>query len=134
MPHFIVEYSANIEDELDLPAFLPKIRDKAVETGVFPLGGVRVRAARRDHYVVADGAPENAFVHVTARLREGRPFEVRKKAGNDIFQVICDYLQPIFDSRPLGISFEMQEIDMDFNFKKNNLHARMREKYPEKNL
>ncbi len=128
MPHFIVEYSANIEQELDLPEFLAKIRDVAVETGLFPLGGIRVRAARRDHYVIADGDPENGFVHIVARLRAGRPFDLRKQAGHQIFGVICDHLQSLYNRRPFAISFEMQEIDMDFNFKKNNLHERLEHK------
>ncbi len=49
MPHLIVEYSANIEEDLQLPELLTRLRDCAVATGVFPLGGIRLRGARRDH-------------------------------------------------------------------------------------
>ncbi|MDB5094494.1 MAG: hypothetical protein JWO85_2595, partial [Candidatus Eremiobacteraeota bacterium] len=31
-------------------------------------------------------------------------------------------LQPAFDATPLGISLDVQEIDPELSFKKNNLH------------
>ena len=40
MPHLIVEYSANIEEDLRLPELLSSLRDCAVASGVFPLGGL----------------------------------------------------------------------------------------------
>ena len=37
MPHLILEYSANIESELDLPGLMEKLRDAVVESGVIVL-------------------------------------------------------------------------------------------------
>ena len=54
MPHLIVEYSANIEDQIALDALLDKLHTCAAGTGVFPLGGLRVRARRADAYRIAD--------------------------------------------------------------------------------
>jgi 5-carboxymethyl-2-hydroxymuconate isomerase len=31
-------------------------------------------------------------------------------------------MQPLFASTPLGLSVEMQELDPELSFKKNNLH------------
>ncbi|HVS22711.1 MAG TPA: hypothetical protein VMU03_03215, partial [Gammaproteobacteria bacterium] len=53
LPHLIVEYSANIEREIALDELLDKLHARALETGVFPLGGLRVRAHRADHYRIA---------------------------------------------------------------------------------
>jgi len=122
VPHFIVEYSGNLAGEIDTPVLFRKLHVAAAATGVFPLGGIRSRAARRDEYRVADGHPENAFVHVVLRIGHGRDAETRKEAGEKLFAVICDHLAPIFDRRPLSISFEMQELDPVLNFKKNNIH------------
>ncbi|MYK28467.1 MAG: 5-carboxymethyl-2-hydroxymuconate isomerase, partial [Gammaproteobacteria bacterium] len=72
MPHLVVEYSANLESRLELEALMAKLRDVAVAGGVFPLAGIRVRAARRDRYLIADGDPAHGFVHVMARIGEGR--------------------------------------------------------------
>ena len=125
MPHFIVEYSANIRDEIDSVRLFHKLRDAAVETGVFPLGGIRFRAVCCEEYLVADGDPENAFVHMTAKIGHGRPLDVRRGAAERLFKVMTDHLQPLFDSRPLAISFELAELHPDLSFKQNNIHQRL---------
>lgn len=122
MAHFIVEYSANLAGELDMPALLRDLGAAVEETGVFPLGGVRFRAVRCEDYLIADGDPANAFVHMTCRMGHGRPIEVRREAGTKIFDAMCRSLAPIFERRPLGISFEMVELHQELNFKKNNIH------------
>ena len=123
MPHLIVEYSANLENDVDIGALLGALHAAAIKTGVFPLGGCRTRAARRDHYVISNDAPENAFVHVIARVGAGRSVETRQKAGNQIFETLTDQLSGVYERRPIGISFEIVEIDPGCTWKKNNLHA-----------
>ena len=53
MPHFTIEYSANLDGRLDIGAVCEVVRKAAVETGIFPLGGIRVRAIRCEHYAIA---------------------------------------------------------------------------------
>ncbi len=125
MPHLIVEYSSNLEAQMDLDGLMTKLRDRAVATGVFPLGGIRVRGERRDRYLVADGAPGNGFVHLTARIGHGRDAETRRAAAAALFEVLSNHMQPIFDERGLGLSFEMVEVDPLTSLKKNNLHDRL---------
>ncbi len=122
MPHIVLEYSANLSAQLDFGAFLESLRDSALATGVFPLGGIRVRAYQAGHYLIADGHPDNAFVHITLRVGHGRGLETRKRACEAIFATACEFLQPLYDRLPLGISLEMQEIDAVLTAKKNNLH------------
>jgi 5-carboxymethyl-2-hydroxymuconate isomerase len=121
MPHFIVEYSGNLEKQLDISGFVQVVHDAALATGVFPLKGIRTRAARRDHYRIADGHPDNAFIHLVARIGHGRTLEVRKSAGQAIFEAATAHLAPLSERMPLAVSFEIQEIDPDLNFKTNNL-------------
>ena len=121
MPHFVIEYTANIEEQLDLPRFIDTVHAAAIDTGIFPLKGTRTRAERRDHYKIADGHPDNAFVHVTACIGHGRTLAVKKAAGEALFAAITEYLKPLYDASPVGISFVMQEMDPDLNFKQNNL-------------
>lgn len=126
MPHLIVEYSANLEDDVDIGALLGALHAAAIKTGVFPLGGCRTRAARRDHYVVADDSPRNAFVHVIARIGAGRDVATKQAAGGQIFETLTDQLSGVYDRRPIGISFEIVEIDPDCTWKKNNLHEALK--------
>jgi 5-carboxymethyl-2-hydroxymuconate isomerase len=122
MPHALIEYSANLEAQLDFPRFLTALRDSALATGVFPIGGVRVRAYRADHYVIADGHPDNAFVHIMLRVGHGRDLATRKRACEAIFTTACAQLAELYERVPLGISLEMQEVDPVLTCKQNNLH------------
>lgn len=122
MPHFTIEYSANIKNSVSWPDLCEAIRSAAVETGVFPLGGIRVRAYACEAYAIADGAPEHAFVAMVLRLGQGRDPDTRKTAGERVFQALADHLAELSDQRPLAISFDMEEISSEFSFKKNTIH------------
>src|SRR6266446_6847767 len=84
MPHFTIEYSANLDARVDMGAAVEVVRKAAVETGIFPLGGIRVRAIRCEHYAIADGRPDFGFLDMVLRLGEGRDLATRKKAGEHI--------------------------------------------------
>jgi 5-carboxymethyl-2-hydroxymuconate isomerase len=122
LPHLLVEYSANIEPRLNLDGLLDKLHATAVETGVFPLGGLRIRAYPVKHYRVADKHPDNAFVHVTALIGHGRTLEVQQRAGEAVFATLKEHLDPLFRAGPLAISFYIQEAHPVLSYKHNNLH------------
>lgn len=122
LPHVLIEYSGNLDGQLDLPVFLGVLRDAALATGVFPLGGIRVRAYRADHYLIADGHPDNAFVHIMLRVGHGRDLHTRRQACEAIFATACRHLEPLYERIPLGLSLEMQEIDAVLTARQNNLH------------
>lgn len=122
MPHFILEYSSNLAGELDVPVLFRTLHKTAMDTGVFPLAGIRFRARRCDEYLIADGNPDNAFVHMELKLGHGRPTDVRRDVGEKLFAALCEFLDPVFHRRPLGISFEIGELPPDLSYKKNNMH------------
>jgi 5-carboxymethyl-2-hydroxymuconate isomerase len=120
--HIVIEYSAGLRGRLDMPAFLAAVHQAALATGVFPIGGIRTRAYEAEHYVIADGHPDNAFVHLSLNVGHGRDLETRKRACESIFDATCRHLASLFETLPLGISLEMQEIDPVLTYKQNNLH------------
>jgi len=122
MPHIRVEYSANLQDSIDVPGLLASLHKCAISTGVFPQGGTRTRAVRVDEYCIADGHPENGFVHVSVQMGHGRDLDTRKQVGEQLFAALTQFLGTTYIERPLGISLEIQELDPVLNFKKNNLH------------
>ncbi len=105
-----------------LDELLDKLHATALDTGVFPIGGLRVRAYRADRYRIADKHPDNAFVHVTAMIGHGRPLDVQQTAGAQLFATLTAHLEPLFERSPLGISLNIREFHPVLNFKKNNLH------------
>ena len=122
MPHLIVEYSANLEAVLDIPRLVAAVHAAALETGVFPIGGIRTRAERRDVYRVADGHADNGFIHVQARIGSGRAPELRQQAAEHIFAVVKAETARAFATCPLGLTFEIVELDPVGSLKHNNLH------------
>ena len=116
----------SIEDRIALDEMLDKLHACALKTGVFPLGGLRVRAHRTNAYRIADKAPENGFVHVTALIGHGRPLDVQQRAGEEIFATLTAHLDSLYAKSPLAISLNVQEFHPVLNFKKNNLHEHVK--------
>ena len=126
MPHFTLEYSANLDDRVDMAEVVEVVRKAAVETGIFPLGGIRVRAVRCEHYAIADGRKEFGFLDMVLRLGEGRDLAARKKAGEHIFKALSNYLDPVFANSKLALSFDMQINDKETSWKRNNIHEALK--------
>jgi len=122
MPHFTIEYSANLDDRIDMGAVVELVRNAAVQTGIFPLGGIRVRAIRCEHYAIADGRRDYSFLDMVLRLGEGRDLATRKKAGEHIFKALSSYLDPVFAKGKFALSFDMQINDKETSWKRNNIH------------
>jgi 5-carboxymethyl-2-hydroxymuconate isomerase len=122
MPHFTIEYSANLDAHVDMGAVVEVVRKAAVETGIFPLGGIRVRAIRCGHYAIADGGEKLGFLDMVLRLGEGRDLATRKKAGEHIFKALSGYLDPVFANSKFALSFDMQINDKETSWKRNNIH------------
>ena len=122
MPHFTIEYSANLDKRVDMAEVVEVVRKAAVETGIFPLGGIRVRAVKCDHYAIADGSKDSGFLDMVLRLGEGRDLAARKKAGEHIFKALSAHLDPVFARSKFALSFDMQINDKETSWKRNNIH------------
>jgi 5-carboxymethyl-2-hydroxymuconate isomerase len=124
MPHIIAEYSANLEDRLDVQALVADLHQAAIDSAVAEIVGIRSRAVRREHFRVADGHPANGFVHITARLRRGRTPELRKALGAALLAAADKRLQGVYPTHPIGLTVEVHEIDPDMTFRRNTLRER----------
>jgi 5-carboxymethyl-2-hydroxymuconate isomerase len=127
MPHFIVEYSANIESSVDMAQLCELIRATAEDIDTFPMPGIRVRAIKVDHYAIADGNPEHAYIDVSVRLRGGRALDVRKAATQTLFDAVRAFLEPTLAERSLALSFEMRDIDPELSPKCGSIREHLPE-------
>lgn len=128
MPHLTVEYSANLEGRADLGALCAALLETMLETGLFEIGAVRVRALRADHYAIADLLPENAFVDLNLRIGKGRSAEEKKRTGEALFATASRLLAPLFETPHFALSLEIREIDAELSWKKSAIHPRLRAK------
>ena len=126
MPHFTIEYSANLDSRLDIGAVCEVVRKAAAETGVFPVGGIRVRAIRCEHYAIADGRKDYGFLAMLLRLGEGRDLATRKTAGEHVFRALSGHLDPVFATSKFALSFDMQINDKETSWKRNNIHEALK--------
>lgn len=127
MPHISFEYSANLEQQVDLPAFCDHLRRAAIETGVFPLAGLRVRGIRCEHYSIADGGAQHGFIDLSIRLRGGRPQERKLQATEHVFAAATAFLQPHIDNHSFALSLEMRDIDPELSPKLNTIRDHIKE-------
>ncbi|ADZ70406.1 5-carboxymethyl-2-hydroxymuconate Delta-isomerase [Polymorphum gilvum] len=127
MPHLTVEYSGNLDGHLDMAAFCRALRQAILDTGLFELGAVRVRALRAEHFAIADLLPENAFVDMSFRVGTGRSEADRKAAGDRIFRVAEDFCAGLLASPHFALSLEIREINSSFSWKRNAMHPRLRD-------
>lgn len=121
MPHFHIEYSANIEDVIDVGKLCETLRATAVGIDAFPAAGVRVRATRVDHFAMADGHAKHGFIDLSIRLREGRSFEVKQDAITRIFSALKDYMAPAMEEHSIALSSEIRDINAELSPKFGNV-------------
>lgn len=132
MPHLSIEYSGHLDDLVDMAAFCRVLRDAAVDTGVFPLAGIRVRAMKADHEVIADGDPAYGFIDLSVRLRGGRDLATRKAATEQLFEAARRFLAPVIEQYPIALSLEMRDIDPELSPKLSTIRDHMTSTAPMK--
>lgn len=125
MPHQIIEYSGNLDSDLDIEELVRVLHETAVDIDVLPTGGIRTRAVRHEHFRIADGHADNSFINVTLRIAKGRTPEERKNAGQTLFATLQRFVESIYDSRPMALSLEIQEIDPESRWKQGNIRDYM---------
>ncbi|MEE2998814.1 MAG: 5-carboxymethyl-2-hydroxymuconate isomerase [Pseudomonadota bacterium] len=128
MPHIIIEYSENIEKQIRLKALIEEVYAAAIDTGVFPMGGLRIRAAKRQHYKIADGHPDNGFIHVELKIGPGRDETTKTSALKTIFSAVEEFLKPIHENGPLAMSAELNEFDPELRINRNNIRDYIEER------
>ena len=115
MPHVTIEYSSNLEDGVSVRRLVDELHKSVVDSGLFDLSAIRTRALPRAVYRIADGNPDNVFLHIIARIRAGRSVEDRKKLGNALLQTAKAALGA--NSRPIALGVEIHEIDPEMLFR-----------------
>ena len=124
MPHVVVEYSANLEADIAPQRLVEVVHDAVLAFPAFDAPGVRTRAARREHFLVAEGDPGNAFIAVTIRIGPGRDAATRKAASEAVMTALFYATADIYERRGLALSVEVTELDDAGMTRRNNLRDR----------
>ncbi len=124
MPHFVIEYTDNLEKETDIRPLLEKANTILInQNGLFPIAGIRSRAIKLDNYVIADGEEDYAFVHASLTVAAGRSEKDLQRVAEELFDMITDHFEEVIKDRYLALSLELNEFTRP-TLKKSNIHAR----------
>jgi len=96
-----------------MAAFCDRVRTAAIETGLFPPAGIRVRALRADYVSMADGNPDHGYIDLSIRLRAGRAADAKARATAHIFEAAQTFCADALAQTSLMLSIEMRDIDPD---------------------
>lgn len=127
MPHFIIEYTDNIKDEVAIQTLLKKVNNILISRNdIFPIGGIRLRAIELHDYFIADGSEDDAFVHAIFKIGAGRSEIDKQAVCDELFDVIKSHFQDLFAKRYLALSLELIEFSEAGTYKHNNIHSRFK--------
>ncbi len=121
MPHFILEYSDNILEEIKPDDVFQKLHQILVESGPFNLSDIKSRAVKHQDFYVSDGHESNAFVHLTLSIFKGRELGVRQAIGDRLLEFLKNQFARSYQELRCSITVEIKEINMDTYFKISNL-------------
>ncbi len=126
MPHMSIEYSRRLNDDFDMQHLCEELRLTMVNTGIFPLGGIRVRAFAADACAIADNHQDNAFVDMILRIGKGRTEAEKKNAGEAIMATAQVFFMTLLEKAHFALSLEIIEIDPRMSWKVNTIHMRLK--------
>jgi 5-carboxymethyl-2-hydroxymuconate isomerase len=128
MPHLVILYTKNLDDETDMTGLCRSLADAMIgmrdESGkaVFPIGGVRVLAYPAAHFAVADGQRDYAFVYLNLRMGRGRSADVKKTTGERLLAVSRAHFAGQFANRYIGVTLQVDEGQEAFDAKESTIH------------
>ncbi len=119
MPQLTLEHSANLELQrcVALDQLLGRLHRVLHDVGGIDLAKCKSRAVSREDFVVGDGNPSHAFVHLEARLLDGRPPELRQRIGEALVALLTDALTPFAGGFALQVTVELVEMPQADYFK-----------------
>ena len=117
MPHFVLEYSDNILEEVDFKDFFKKLHTLLVDVGPFNLSDIKSRAIRHQEFYVASGQESNAFVHLTLSIFKGRDLSIRQAVGERILAFLKGEFAHSFEKLNCSYTVEVKEMDKETYFK-----------------
>lgn len=113
MPHLKIEYTANLDQHVDVGAMCESLSHTLVTMKdaagalVFPLYGTRVLAYPAARYAVADGEQGRAFVYLNMRITPGRSPELVQAIGDALLEAARVQLAPMMDKLPLRLTLHI---------------------------
>jgi len=125
MAHLSIDYSPTLERRADIAGLCQALHQVLLDSTVFPDAGIRIRAHKADHAIVADGHPQNDFVAMTLSVGAGRETAALKAAGDALLAAAQGELSDPLSTPHFALSLEIRVIDPKLSWKDTPIHARL---------
>ena len=107
MPHCVIEYSKDLEKDINPNDLMESVHQGALESQLFKVDDIRVRAIPFDYYLI--GGVNKSFIHVTIKIFFGRNDE----QCTNLSGLVLDKLNKINLSN-ITITVEITEIKKEY--------------------
>ena len=125
LAHLILEYSVGLEEKVSVPKICEAGHQAMIGSGLFPLAGIRVRAYRADHAIIADAHADNDFLAITLNVGAGRSTADLRVAGDMIFAATQNLLSEVLNTPHFALSLEIRVINPELSWKDTPIHKRL---------
>ena len=111
MPHCVLEYSQNLEQEVPPIDLMDAVKSACIASDLFSPEDIKLRGFPCKNFIPA--GLEDAFIHVTIRLLSGRTAEQKSDLSNKVLESLM-----AFSLKGISLSVELCDIDRDSYVKK----------------
>lgn len=128
MPHITIEYSLNASFHHDIQKLVDVVHHAALEHGLPNLDALRTRAEAREHWRIADGDPNHAFIAIAIRVGPGRDDHTKTSFIEAILNAAEAHLARTPSPLAIAWSIELNEINPACRINRNHVRTRMKER------
>ena len=116
MPQVILEYSANIAQPVETVNILGELTAVISAASDIAISNFKSRVIRREEFLAGGGA-DGAFVHLAVGVFSGKPFDVKRRIGEDCLEYLEEYFEEAAAKLDLQITVEIREMEKQSYFK-----------------
>lgn len=114
MPHLLFELSDNIIEKNQLLPLFEQCHRLLAEKLPTKIESCKSRTLVHSQYMIGDGRPENAFVHLDLRIMAGRTPEVLNEVGEHLMALLLTYFNASSQKWNLQITLEISNLNTYF--------------------
>lgn len=111
MPHCIIEYSIDLEQENDFKEVTKLINKTIEDSNLFDNKTIKTRTFVSSNYLI--GGLSKSFIHITVKLLEGRTKEQKQTLATELLKTASEIFKSTND-----ITVEITDLNPNFYFKR----------------
>lgn len=117
MPQIVLEYTNNIDLELDYNRLFSEIHKIIHKHAGIKIENCKSRVIKLDKYYIGDGKKQNAFIHLEIKILEGRSYQIKSELGNFVLKLLEKHFSEEKKDFDLQITIELIDIEKNSYFK-----------------